>query len=431
LMKNVRYYIFWGIDFLKGSKKRKYYKEIEQVYYQKKDYEAIKAKRLNEILSYACQKTSFYKNFDSKNIKSFPVINKKTINADYDSFFSEDYVNEKEKLRVMTTSGSTGITFRIYQNPEKVLRNKMDILFFYDIADYNIGDRMYSLRIWTNINRKSKSKLFLENFRMFDTSNIDQKGMLLFEQTMKQDTGSKVLSGYASSFTGFLNTMSDKQKEDCKNWNVKSIISMAEELPLHTKKELKEIFKCPVVSRYSNQEMGMFAQQPASGEDYFLTNEASYHFEFLKIDSDEDAKEGELARVVITDLFNKAVPLIRYDTGDLCTFGIKDNRKYIQTIQGRANDLLKNNNGELLPPYLIIYALWHFKNIIQFQLIQESLNSVSLKLVHTFENKEEIFRQIEEKLKDVFGTQTTIKIEEVSEIPIEKTGKRRYIISKV
>lgn len=430
-MKNIRYYIFWGLDFLTGSKKKKHYKEIEQIYYQKGDHEAIKTRRINEILSYASQKTSFYKNFDSSNIKNFPVINKKTINADYDSFFSEDYVNQKEKLRIMTTSGSTGVTFRIYQDPEKVLRNKIDILFFYDIADYNIGDRMYSLRIWTNINRKSKLKLFLENFRMFDTSNIDQKGTLLFEQKMKRDKGTKVLSGYASSFAGFMHTMSDEQKENCKNWAVKSIISMAEELPLHTKKELKEIFKCPVVSRYSNQEMGMFAQQPTSGEDYFLTNEASYHFEFLKIDSDDEAEEGELSRIVITDLFNKAVPLIRYETGDLCTFGIKNNRKYIQTVQGRANDLLKNNNGELLPPYLIIYALWHFKGVTQFQLTQENLSSVSLKLVHTFENKDETFEQIEEKLKDVFGKQTVIQIEEVSEIPIEKTGKRRYIISKV
>lgn len=206
---------------------------------------------------------------------------------------------------------------------------------------------------------------------------------------------------------------------------------MAEELLLHTKRELIDIFKCPVVSRYSNQEMGMFAQQPATGEDYFLTNEASYHFEFLKLDSNDPAQENELARIVITDLFNKAVPLIRYETGDLCTFGIKNNRKYIKTLQGRANDLLKNNAGELLPPYLIIYTLWHFKGIVQFQLTQENLNLVHLKLVHQFENKNETFKQIETKLTAVFGKQTTIQIEEVSEIPTEKTGKRKFIISKI
>ncbi|MFK8270499.1 phenylacetate--CoA ligase family protein [Capnocytophaga stomatis] len=430
-MKNVRYYLYWGIDYLTGGSKRKHYNEIAKIYNQKGDYEAIKTKRLNEILNYACKKTSFYKSFDPSNLKSFPIISKKDVNENYDSFFSEDYVDKKDSLRVMTTSGSTGITFRIYQNPEKVLRNKMDILFFYHIANYDIGDRMYSLRIWTNINRKNWFSSFKENFRMYDTSSLSKEGILSLEKIMKQDKDIKVLSGYASSFAELVNNMDEKSRSEANKWKVKSIISMAEELLLHTKRELIDIFKCPVVSRYSNQEMGMFAQQPATGEDYFLTNEASYNFEFLKLDSDEEAQEDELARIVITDLFNKAVPLIRYETGDLCTFGVKNNRKYIKTIQGRANDLLKNNNGGLLPPYVIIYVLWHFKNITQFQLIQENLHLVHLRLVHKFENKYETFKKIENMLLDVFGNQTTIKIEEVDEIPVEKTGKRKFIISKV
>lgn len=430
-MKNIRYYLFWGIDLLTGSKKRKHYNEIKKTYHQKDDYQQIVEKRISDILSYAREKTLFYKKIKSNNIKDFPVINKQIVNADYDSFFSEEFVNQKKKLRMMTTSGSTGATFKIFQNPEKVLRNKMDILFFYSIAGYHIGDRMYSLRIWTNINRKSWWTLFRENFRMFDTSNLSKGGILQLEEIVKKDKNAVVLSGYASSFTELVYNMNAKSKEEGTKWNVKSVISMAEELLLHTKRELINIFKCPVVSRYSNQEMGMLAQQPASGEDYFLTNEASYHFEFLKLDSNKPAEEDELSRIVITDLFNKAVPLIRYETGDLCTYGVKNGRKYIKTIQGRANDLLKNNSGELLPPYLIIYTLWHFKNIVQFQLIQESSTFVRLRLVHKIENKEEIFKQIESKLTDVFGNQTTIKIEEVDEIPVEATGKRKFIISKI
>ncbi|MFK8268204.1 phenylacetate--CoA ligase family protein [Capnocytophaga cynodegmi] len=430
-MKNIRYYLYWGLDALTGGKKRKHYDEIAKIYHQKGDYSSIISKRLDDILEYACQKTSFYKNFDPKNIKSFPIISKKDVNENYNSFFSEDYVNKKDSLRVMTTSGSTGATFRIYQNPEKVLRNKMDILFFYHIANYDVGDRMYSLRIWTNINRKSWLTQLKENFRMYDTSSLSKEGVLQLEKIAIQDRNIKVLSGYASTFAELVKNLDNQSRKKSKEWKVKSIISMAEELLIHTKQELIDIFNCPVVSRYSNQEMGMFAQQPASGEDYFLTNEASYHFEFLKLDSDEEAQEDELARIVITDLFNKSVPLIRYETGDLCTFGIKNNRKYIKVLQGRANDLLKTNDGKLLPPYLIIYTLWHFKNIVQFQLIQENLNLIRLKLVHQFDNKNKTFKQIEEKLINVFGKETTVEIDEVLEIPTEKTGKRKFIISNV
>ena len=428
-MKNIRHYLFWDFDFLTGSKRRKHYNEIKKVYYQEEGYETICKRNLDNILSYACEKTSFYKNFDKKDIKSFPIIDKKTVNDNYEDFFSKDFSNRRDSLRLMTTSGSTGVTFKIFQDPEKVLRNKMDILFFYEIGNYNLGDRIYSMRIWTCINKKRKMALLKENFRMVDISNLYQKQWEPLKRDLLGCSSSKVIMGYASSLTEFMYSLSEEERKI--NWNIKSIFSGAEELPLKVKRELKETFNCPVMSRYSNQEMGMYAQQPITGEDYFLTNEASYYFEFLKLDSDEEAQEGEVARIIVTDLFNKAIPLIRYDTGDLCTFGTKNNRKYIKTIQGRANDLLKNNKGELFPPYLAIFTLWNFENIVQFQLTQESLDNVILKLVHKFENKEDTFKKIEDKLKHIFGDKTKVDIKEVNDIPIEKTGKRRYIISKV
>lgn len=96
-MKNIRYYLFWGIDLLTGSKKRKHYNEIKKTYHQKDDYQQIVEKRISDILSYAREKTLFYKKIKSNNIKNFPVINKQIVNADYDSFFSEEFVNQKKK----------------------------------------------------------------------------------------------------------------------------------------------------------------------------------------------------------------------------------------------------------------------------------------------------------------------------------------------
>ncbi len=428
-MKNIRYYIFWSLDALTGFKKKKHYDEIAKVYYQKDGYETIQAQRVKEILKYACENTDFYKGFNPNNLKNFPVINKKIINANYDRVLSSEYISQKHRLRMMSTSGSTGETFRVLQNPEKVLRNKIDTLFFYEIGDYDIGDRLYYIRVWTHLNKKKKSSLLLENFEMVDTSKMSEKGWSSFKKNLLKHTQPKVILSYASSLIDFVNSLSEQEKK--LKWNVKSIFSGAEELPLNTKRKLSEIFKCPVMSRYSNQEMGIFAQQPITGEDYFLTNEASYHFEFLKTESDEEAQENELARIIVTDLFNKAMPLIRYDTGDLCTFGTNNGRKYIKEVHGRILNILKNRKGDIFSPYTIILLLWNFKGIVQFQLIQEDLDNIVLKLVHNFENKKNVFEQIENELKQRFGQQTNIRIEEVSEIPAEKTGKRKYIISKV
>ncbi|CEN35909.1 phenylacetate--CoA ligase family protein [Capnocytophaga cynodegmi] len=428
-MKNIRNYVFWAIDFVTGGKKRAFYEEIRKVYYQTNGYEKITSQRLSEILSYAYEKVPFYKGIDCSSITNFPVITKKIINSNYNDFFSTDYINKKNRLRLMTTSGSTGTTFKVFQNSDKVLRNKIDALFFYEIGNYSLGDRIYSLRVWTHLNRKKKLSCLKENLKMIDTSDLCKRNWNSFKSDMLNYSSPKIILAYASSLTEFLNSLSDEEKK--LKWGIKSIFSGAEELPLHVKRELKKVFKCPIVSRYSNQEMGIFAQQPISGEEYFLTNDASYYFEFLKLDSDKNAQEDEIARIVVTDLFNKAMPLIRYDTGDLCTFGTRNNRKYIKVIQGRTLDLLKSKSGQIYSPYTIILLLWNFKGIIQFQFIQEDLNFIVLRLVHNFENKEQSFKDIEENLRSLFGKQTTIKIEEVTEIPSEKTGKRRYIISKL
>ena len=108
-------------------------------------------------------------------------------------------------------------------------------------------------------------------------------------------------------------------------FNVEIVISGAEFLNETTRNNLKKVFGCNVVSRYSNQENGILAQELIDSN-YFMINNASYHIEFLKIDSDQEAEIGELSRIVITDLFNFATPMIRYDTGDLAV--VEEHDKY-------------------------------------------------------------------------------------------------------
>ena len=66
-------------------------------------------------------------------------------------------------------------------------------------------------------------------------------------------------------------------------------------------------------------------------------------------------EEGELARIVVTDLFNYAMPLIRYDTGDLAV--VEKHEKYgkvITSIEGRRTDFIYNTSGDVLSPYSVI-----------------------------------------------------------------------------
>ncbi len=84
-----------------------------------------------------------------------------------------------------------------------------------------------------------------------------------------------------------------------------------------TDRELIEnTFYVPIYRRYSDMELGIVGQDMAYGNAYEL-NWGSLYFELLKLDSDEPAMPDEVGRIVITDLFNYAQPMIRYDTGDI------------------------------------------------------------------------------------------------------------------
>ena len=433
-MKNMRYYAFWLLDSLKGSPFRKEYNEIRDIF--KKDITAKKIQEdlLTNILEYAVNHTAYFSKYSPSTLENFPVMNKFDIISHMDTLFSEEYKDQKHTLREMFTSGSTGTPFKIYQSPDKVLRHKADLLYFYHIGGYSIGDRMYYMRVWTRSNKKSKKELWIENYKMFDTSNLDSLGANNFIKSMTSDKRRKVILTYVSSFIAFLEYLDPESKID---WNIKSIFTQAEELPVKVKRKMEKMFSCPVIGRYSNQENGILAQQPPTGENYYELNEASYFIEFLKLDSDTEADEMEEARIVVTDLFNRAVPMIRYDTGDVGVYkyivskaGKK--QKILQSIKGRMNDYMYTNQMQKICPALISPLMSGYSNIKQFQLIQEDYDKVTLKIVykHKQENTK-IEEQLTEKIKQIFGKDTRLTILVLENIPIEITGKRKYIISNI
>ena len=91
-------------------------------------------------------------------------------------------------------------------------------------------------------------------------------------------------------------------------------------------------------------------------EGYHIDTE-TYYYEILKMDSDEPAEPGELGRIVITDLFNYAFPILRYDNGDTAVAVRKEKngrfKLYLSELYGRRSDLIYDCEGKAVTPYII------------------------------------------------------------------------------
>ena len=144
----------------------------------------------------------------------------------------------------------------------------------------------------------------------------------------------KCIIGYSSAI-GELGRYIEKYHVDTKGFCVKAILPISESMPGEVRRNLEKIFRCTVRSWYSNEENGIMGLQREEDESYYIDTE-SYYYEILKLDSDEPAEPGELGRIVITDLYNYAIPLIRYDNGDLAVAERKEKRRTFPPVSEGA-----------------------------------------------------------------------------------------------
>ena len=214
-------------------------------------------------------------------------------------------------------------------------------------------------------------------------------------------------------------------------FHIRCVISGAEALMESTREKLVKVFGCTVVSLYSNQENGMLAQECACHRE-FHWNSSSFYLELLKLNSDEKAEPGELGRVVITDLFNYAMPMIRYDTGDLAvrkqTSDCGWNTICLERIEGRKADITYTAEGEPISPSTWGVLFWEFPDIKQYQIIQESRTEYVIRMNVEKDRYDEA--KLYTLVKNVVGD-VKIQFEYVDEIPVLSSGKFKRSICKI
>lgn len=428
--RNIRSTAFWIRDYLKKGRIGNHYREIEFILENFNSPVALKKREilLKRILDHAATTTPFYRALKNNgSIHDFPVINKSLIRENFDQFRSESYIGKP--FITMTTSGSTGTPFTVYQDLNKKNRNYADTLYFAMMAGYDMGHLLYYLKIWSENNRISKLKARMLNVVPVDVIRLDERVLADLIRSVESNRRPKAFLGYASAFDNIVSYL-NRTGSPAIQGNVRSIIAISESLSPDTKKEMARFFGVPVVSRYSNLENGIMAQQCAHHDEFHI-NVASYHIEVFDLDKDEPVEPCTLGRIVVTDLFNYAIPLIRYDTGDV---GIISNAPscdlatpVLTRLEGRKLDLLYDSAGNLISSYLVYKNMWKYTEINQYQLIQEGKKEYRFKINinGSFAREKELIKEF----KSYLGEDADFRVEYVSEIPLLASGKRKKIVN--
>jgi phenylacetate-CoA ligase len=141
--------------------------------------------------------------------------------------------------------------------------------------------------------------------------------------------------------------------------------------------------------------------------------------------------------VVVTDLTNRAMPLLRYQVGDVA---VLDERRcpcgrglpLLQRLEGREADYVVTPDGGLISGISLTenFAL-HVPGLAQLQIVQESLRRFVFRIVKGLDFNARSLERIDSLVGERFGPDIAYTCEYVARIPQEPSGKYRFCISKV
>jgi phenylacetate-CoA ligase len=424
LSEKIRQAAFWGIDFIKGSPIARHIKDLKKAFSDVETGKERAAQRLDDILKHAVSTTAFYKKFAGfKKLEDFPVIQKKTIKDNYDDFLSSAY--NKSKLVIVRTSGSYGAPFAFCLTKNKKARMQAEIIFFSGWAGYRVGMKYAQIRA----HPRSRLLLFMQNGLQFNPTVIDDVWLKEKRNYLK---AKKIL--FIIGYTSAIKTLAQycRNQGDCsENFALVGVITGAETLLDSDRQLFKAVFGCPVLDRYSANELGVISHECSDYKTHHI-NLATHKVELLRLDSNEPVEVGEVGRVIITDLFSHAMPLIRYDTGDLaiwggsCKCGL--DTPTFERIRGRVVELIYDPEGNTVNPLAIVGKTEDLTGVIEIQFIQKTSDLYLIKMhVAADFAGEDVVRQ---RYQRMLGPKAKINFEYVDSIPVLSSGKKPFVINE-
>jgi phenylacetate-CoA ligase len=375
----------------------------------------IQERRLTLLLKHAYATVPYYRAlFDEagvapqqieslKDLKKIPVTRKADLQVlNHQSIVSSLF--HLRDLRRECTSGSTGQPFGIYYEHDFVTLRNLLFLRALNAVGYRIGQKI--LLITDTRNKHSRN--ILPGWHYAAILESPQHHFNLLNRVKPA-----VLYGCKTS----LKLLAEHAMEAASvGHKPGKIISTAESLDRATRTQLAKTFDAEVYDFYGLSEMGIVGWECYAHTGYHLAEDSTI-VEYLPADDIAGA-----SKLVMTNLNLYAMPLIRFETGDLVLPGTNKNcpcgRTFTQfeQIEGRIADVIRMKNGSKISPYRLTCALENVAGLKTYQVIQKNLDSIMVKFEPGSFGKGAKEEQIRHTVKKVLGDDIQILIEKTTNL---------------
>lgn len=402
------------------------------------EYSNYVNQKKKEIVAYHLKHNKSYQAFVGKtsfdNWNELPVMTKKEFQKPLKERLSERY--SPSNVYVNKTSGSSGAPFIFAKDKfchALTWANNIRCFGWFGI-DFNtsLQARFYGIPFDFISNKKERIKDLLGNryrFTIFNLSDAVLEKVLIKFKNKKFD----YINGYTSSvvlFAKFLQKKGIVLTTVCPT--LKCCIVTSEMLFDDDKMLLEKQFGVPVINEYGASELDLIAFQNPAGE--WQINSETLFVEVLDEENNvlPNGKEG---RIVITSLYNKAHPFIRYDIGDVGILDEKSTSKkrILKKLIGRTNDIAVLPSGKKSPGLTFYYVTKSIieddGNVKEFVIKQIKIDTFNIEYVSEFELSKVQIQQIEKAITTYLENNLTFSFVRKEKLERSKSGKLKQFVS--
>lgn len=354
------------------------------------DIDEIQLEKLNKLISHARKTVPYYKALPDKPLKSIDELqNVPFLDKEYLRKCPDDLCSTIKGLkpRFKTTGGSTGAAVTLRKDAEGMAQELAATWRGYAWAGIDIGDKQ--ARFW-GIPHSRKEQLraklvdFVTNRKRLSAFSFSEKEFSFYIEELEKFKP-KYFYGYVSMIRQFAEYIK-KEKVEHKIRPV-AIITTAEVLTELDRTVIEEVFHCKVFNEYGCGEIGTIAHECKHGSLHLNSENVIVE----AVDSDSlPVGYGVTGELVVTDLVNYSMPLIRYRIKDfgvlsseVCSCGLS--LPVLKGVYGREYDYLINSRGDKYHGEFFLYLVEDLAkdniNIDGVQFIQSQNLSITIKLV--------------------------------------------------
>jgi phenylacetate-CoA ligase len=335
---------------------------------------------------------------------------------------------QREAILYKSTDGTTGEPLRFGYSREVYERRQAVMLRGYGWAGYRVGAR--ALYLWWSPQLRENSLQALRErlqHRLFNRHYVDAMHL---EPANLADYARRIADLRPKAIVSYVMPLYHIAR-----WALEGghrlhrpdvILTAAEPLEPFQREAIEQAFRCPVRNTYGCREfMLMAAEHQACGRMHVNAD----HLVLESIPLDIEGARGS-EQLVVTDLWNRAMPLVRYVNGDVgalaaepCTCGLPF--PVLDRVDGRRLDAVVTPTGRRIHFSAVTYVFLSVPGVRQYKVIEHGQRRLEVRVVPGDGWSDEVGRRIVAEIERTIGEPMPVELNLVDWIPPGRTGKFR------